>query len=178
MNNDETVASERSSSSENLPVLAGIEARIATQRRFRDRRPSQKAVMAALDSQPDLTSKEFTPKMRSQFMLRGPRPPDEPTEGRSTGHNTENIEDNTLEDSTPIAAASGTLLNIVSQSLQGINLPTELHGQYDQDPAFQPIIARPKDFHNFEVDGQLIYLKRQGGRVLCIPKIVINGRNA
>ena len=178
MNNDETVASERSSSSENLPVLAGIEARIATQRRFRDRRPSQKAVMAALDSQPDLTSKEFTPKMRSQFMLRGPRPPDEPTEGRSTGHNTENIEDNTLEDSTPIAAASGTLLNIVSQSLHGIDLPTELHGQYNQDPAFQPIIAQPKDFRNFEVDGQLIYLKRQGGRVLCIPKIVINGRNA
>ena len=122
--------------------------------------------MAASNSQPDLTSKEFASKVKSLFVLRGPRPPDEPTEGGSTDHNAEDVAGEALEGSTPIEATTGTLLNIVSQSLQGTDLPAELRGQYDQDPAFQPIIARPKDFRNFEVDGQLIYLKRQGGRVL------------
>ena len=134
--------------------------------------------MAASNSQPDLTSKEFASKVKSRFILRGPRPPDEPTEGGSTDHNAEDIAGEALEGSTPVEATTGTLLNIVSRSLQGTNLLVELRGQYNRDPAFQPIIAWPKDFCNFEVDRQLIYLKRQGGRVLCIPKIVINGGNA
>ena len=134
--------------------------------------------MAASNSQPDLTSKEFASKVKSRFVLRGPRPPDKPTEGGSTDHNAEDVAGEALEGSTPVEATTGTLLNIISRSLQGTDLPAELRGQYNRDPAFQPIIARPKDFRNFEVDGQLIYLKRQGGRVLCIPKIVINGCNA
>ena len=70
------------------------------------------------------------------------------------------------------------MLSIVSQSLQGINLPAELHGKYKLDPAFQPIIDKPKDFRNFEVNEQLIYLKKQDQKVLCIPKIEIQGHSA
>ena len=69
------------------------------------------------------------------------------------------------------------LVNIVSQSLQGLDLLAELCGKYELDPTFKSILARPKDFRNFEVDEQLIYLKTQGKRVLCIPKVMIQGRS-
>ena len=181
VNDDDTTAidgTERSSINEDLPVLAGIEARIATRRGSRDRRPSQKAVMAASDSQSDITSKDFAAKMKSRFVLRGPRTPDKPTEGGSTDK-IENTVTNNSEGSRTIAtSAMDSLLSLVSQSLRGIDLPAELRGKYKLDPTFQPIITKPKDFRNFEVDDQLIYLKKQERRVLCIPKVVINGNSA
>lgn len=67
----------------------------------------------------------------------------------------------------------GSLLDIVSHSLQGLNLPAELRGKYGQDAAFKPIIAKPNKFQNFEVDGHLVYLKKSNTRLLCIPKILI-----
>ena len=82
--------------------------------------------------------------------------------------------DNSTDNMTESDALADSLLSIMSQGLQGIDLPVEVHGKYVLDPAFQPIIAKPKDFCNFEVNEQLIYLKRQEGRVLCIPKVVIN----
>ena len=168
VSDDDTTAGDHLSAIEDLPVLAGIEAQVATRWGSRDTWPSQKAVMAASSSQPELMSQEFTAKMRGHFVLKGPRPLEEPTEG---GRSTDDREQGTKTTST------GTPLNVVSQSLLEIDLLAELQGKYDSDPTFQPIIAKPKDFHNFEVDGQLIYLKQQAGRVLCIPKIVINGRN-
>ena len=74
--------------------------------------------------------------------------------------------------------AEGTLLNIVSQSLQGLDLLVELKGKFEEDSFFQSILKKPNEFRNFEVDDGLIYLKRQGSKVLCIPKIEILGRNA
>ena len=70
--------------------------------------------MAASDFQPELTAKEFTSKMKSRFVLRGPRPPDEPMEGGNTDNDTSNVDNNTEEDNTPIEKTTGTLLNIVS----------------------------------------------------------------
>ena len=68
-----------------LPVLAGIEARVATRRGTRDRRPSQKvADMALTASIPPRTSTGTAKKRRS--VLHGPRAPDESTEGGSTEH--------------------------------------------------------------------------------------------
>lgn len=185
VNDDDTSTTggiERPSTSEDLPMLAGIEARIATRRGSRDRRPSQKAASTALNSQPKLTSKEFAAKMKGRFVLKGPRPPNETTEGGSTDRSTNDIpqvaDDGVEEDTTPAVPTTGTLIDIISQSLQGIDLPAELRGKYELDPTFQPIIAKPKDFRNFEVEGQLIYLKGQGRRALCIPKIAIKGRSA
>ena len=70
------------------------------------------------------------------------------------------------------------LMNIVSHSLQGLDLLAELCGKYELDPVFQPIIAKLGDFWNFEVDGQIVYLKRKDTRILCIPKVVIQGHSA
>ena len=86
MNDNDTTTIDsdgRSFASENLPVLAGIEARIATQRGSRDRRPSKKAVMVASNSQSDLMSKESTARLKSCFVLKGPQPPDKTPEGRN-----------------------------------------------------------------------------------------------
>ena len=194
-----------------FPVLAGIEARIATRRGSRVRRPSQKkADMAAPDTTADSSTstaaresaKDFAARVKSRFVLRGPQAPHVSTEGGSTINeppistiHEENEPQSNVheEDSTtlteepaeppeamPVAAkeTSNTLLSIVSQSLQGLDLLAELRGKFELDPAFQPIIAKPKDFRNFEVDGQLVYLRAQGKRVLCIPKIAIQGRSA
>ncbi|KAF8814451.1 hypothetical protein BYT27DRAFT_7021729, partial [Phlegmacium glaucopus] len=37
---------------------------------------------------------------------------------------------------------------------------------------------RPGDFRNFEIIDQLVYLKESDRQVLCIPKILIQGRSA
>ena len=138
-------------------------------------------------------------------MLKGPLAPHESTEGgstvndespQSTLHEKETpseeppaeIEVNesqntTHKEETPTEVllateTSSTLFDLASQSMQGLDLLAELRGKYELDPTLQPIIARPKDFRNFEVDEQLIYLKTQGKQVLCIPKVVIQGRSA
>jgi Integrase zinc binding domain len=40
------------------------------------------------------------------------------------------------------------------------------------------IIKKPKDFRNFLVKDEIIYLNQDGNKVLCVPKILINGRSA
>ena len=162
-----------------IPVLAGIEAQIVTRRGSQTRRPSQKAVMAASEDPVDGTAlptpviarwkspKNLAARIKSCFVLKGPRPPVEATEGGST------VNKNTSNDE----PTEGTLVNIVSQSLQGLDLLARLRGKFDLDPAFKSIIERPSDFRNFEVEEGLIYLKDSERRVLCIPKKLIDGRN-
>ena len=176
---------------ETLPVLAGIEARIATRRGTRNRRPSQKAVMA---SESAMTPAPARP-VKSRSVRKVLRPVHESTEGGSTVEQSRSTvqEEETIpahehegppadiqlpEPVNPVNETTDTLLNIVSESLQGLDLLKEIRGKFDSDPTFQPIIAKPKEFRNFEVDGQLVYLKKQGKRVLCIPKMLIQGRSA
>ena len=193
-----------------FPVLAGIEARIATRQGSRVRWPSQKKADMAADatsakptsSAAKESAEDFATRVKGRFVLRGPQAPHESTEGGSTIneppirtiHEENEPQSNVHEEDSamltkepiepseamPVAAkeTSNTLLSIESQSLQGLDLLAELHGKFKLDPAFQPIIARPKDFQNFEVDEQLVYLKVHGKRVLCIPKISIQGRSA
>ena len=47
-------------------------------------------------------------------------------------------------------------------------------GHYQNDLLFQSIMERPKDYRNFEVKNELIYLKEAGKSLLCIPKIIVN----
>ena len=173
-----------------IPVLAGIEARVVTRRGSRERRPSRRAVMAGLES-----SQDFAVRMKDRFVLRGPRNPVERTEGgRINSSIPAPVDTDTPVDAdTPVpdapapvdtpdpvgaSLADGSgLLSIVAQSTQGVDLLTVLRGRYGSDSAFSSILARPHDFRNFELEDQLIYLKRPGGRVLCIPKISIQGRN-
>jgi hypothetical protein len=184
---------------EELPVLAGIEAKIATRRGSRVRRPTEKAVMAGsavmVDSE---TSREFAARMKNRFVLRGHRTPVEQKEGGLTANLTPTIsedEPTAVQDNLPMTPAcvgvdtlpensqvpgldDTSLLGVVSQSMRGLDLLSELRGKYSVDPAFQLILARPGDFRNFEVDNNLVYLKQAGKRVLCIPKVLIQGRSA
>jgi hypothetical protein len=81
-------------------------------------------------------------------------------------------------EATRTIAPATSLLSQVSQSLKGLDLIKELNGKYELDPTFRAILKKPNDFRNFEVDGQAVYLKQQDKKVLCIPKVEIQGRNA
>ena len=71
--------------------------------------------------------------MKSCFILKGPQPPVEATEGRSTvNKNTSNHK-----------PMEGTLVNIVSQSLQGLDLLARLHGKFDLDPVLRSVTSSP-----------------------------------
>lgn len=70
-----------------------------------------------------------------------------------------------------------SLLDLISTSDVGINLIKELQGQYSNDLVFKDIINKPKEFWNFEIDDNLIYLKEFDKNLLCIPHILINGRS-
>ena len=70
---NDTVSGKQAPANENLPMLAGIEACIATQWGSCDRWPSQKAAMAASNSQPTITPKEFAAKLRGCFVLPDPQ---------------------------------------------------------------------------------------------------------
>jgi len=129
---DDTISSDRYTSREILPVLAGIEAVVATRRGSRVRQPSKKAVMAASNDSTAVTespsaptnieiapesSKDFAARMKSRFVLKGPRPPDEATEGGNTSTEpTESATEN-MELTLAVPPTEGTLINIVSQSL-------------------------------------------------------------
>ena len=172
-----------------LTLLAGMEAIVATHKP-----PRSKKLLGAETGRPE-TSREFAQRMKEQFVLRGPR---EPTEGgkestkenllpSNNGHAISS--DNALDDldhdrdnnssepkeaSIPIPEA--TLVNAL-ETEAGLNLPKELKGQYQNDPAFKMIMDKPKDFRNFEVKDDLIYLKLNGKNLLCIPKILIKERS-
>ena len=40
------------------------------------------------------------------------------------------------------------------------------------------ILDKPKDFRNFEKKENLVYLKENDKRLLCIPKVLVKGRSA
>jgi hypothetical protein len=63
-------------------------------------------------------------------------------------------------------------------SSEGINLINKFQGNYSQDPIFKAIIRKPKDFRNFLVDNKIVYLIQNRNKVLCVPKVLINGRSA
>ena len=173
----------------NMVVLAGMDAVVATHRDSSD--------PAAETGRPE-TSKEFAQRMRGKFVLRGPR---ERTEGengsklpitpvtepvarqRTDDHvNTDvdrDVTQSAMEADLPSEPDSDTgtsLINVLNQDAE-IDLLKELQGHYQDDPIFKPVLERPKDFRNFEVKDNLIYLKLDGKSLLGIPKIMINGRN-
>ena len=44
-----------------------------------------------------------------------------------------------------------TLINTL-ETEAGLDLTKEIKGQYQNDPAFKPIIDKPKDYRNFKID--------------------------
>ena len=65
-----------------------------------------------------------------------------------------------------------TLINTL-ETEASLNWTKEIKRQYQNDPAFKPIINKPKDYRNFKIKNDLIYLKLNGKELLCILKILI-----
>ena len=72
---------------------------------------------------------------------------------------------------------SETPLVNVLKSDAGVSLLNEIKGHYQDDLIFKSVLDKPKEFRNFEVKDDLIYLKLNRKSLLCIPKVIINGRN-
>ena len=159
-----------------LPVLAGIEAHVATRRGTRVRHMTEKAAAGRLESQP--SEIQSSVKTRRGHQEGGNRvdpplfhppvlptlddPPPEPIQGETR------LQEPVEEPSLPL----------LTQSSLGIDILSELRGKYIGDPVFRVILEKPDEFRNFEIKDQLIYLKSNDHRVLCIPRILIQGRNA
>ena len=177
-----------------LPVLAGIEAQVATRRGSRVKRLTEKAAWGWAQSSEDEssaavrqpeTSKNFATRMKDRFKLRGPqeggnRSDINPTTNKPVT-NAEIIEHTPeVHDTVPAVEERPDVLDLspLTQSSLGIDLLAELRGNYENDPLFRSILDKPSEFRNFEAKDGLIYLKVNDRRVLCVPKTTIQGRNA
>ena len=167
-----------------IPVLAGIEARVATRRGTRVRRLTEKAA-AAKDPDPSfvplipIERKEGeSPRIQTVSeqkqvpgtSLRVTTTPDKtPDEAPDTGPDT------TADDNTLVDRVADLWLR---QENLGLDIWSELRGKYLDDSFFRTILEKPNEFRNFESKEGLIYLKENDRRVLCIPKVTIQGRSA
>ena len=158
--------------SSGMPILAGMEAVVATRRSSRPQKPHQ---LGDSDDQPE-TSTEFTHHVVGRFVLHGPR---EQMEGRSTEpRDNEHGSTNIVQADDPSMGVinrplletgivrapkmdqlNTSLVEVVLESTAGIDLIKELKGCYQEDALFKPILDKPKEFRNFEVKDDLVYLK-------------------
>jgi hypothetical protein len=173
-----------------MVVLAGINAVVATHR------DSKKVRVPGPETGRPETSREFASRMKNKFVLRGPKDGTEGGLGNGkrlttplTHHNIdqndkENVDhqsnqedvdpdDQSNQDQTP--NIEHTLINVLKNDT-GLDLLIEIKGHYQDDSTFKSILERPKDFRNFEVVDDLIYIKMNGRNLLCIPKLMIDGR--
>jgi len=168
-----------------VPILAGIDATLVAQRRPR---AARKVPIPAETGRPE-TSKEFAARMKGRFALRGPRQ-------RKEGEGEDNIQQkpkelninitNDVPESHNNGDISGeltddystSLLTVISQSERGLDLEMELKNQYIKDPFFKNIIDKPRDFKNFLVEDGLMYVRTDGRKLLCIPRVMIKGESA
>ena len=176
-----------------VPLLAGIEARVVSTRRgSRTRRLTEKAAAALADASPTVPSRP-----RDHFVPHGPA---ERKEGRSVQlpQNAPQRDDTPQKDNVETSGHDGSAdqhpldpvdavintemsndldMSPLARNHLGIDILSELPGKYVSDPFFRAILDKPREFRNFEVKDQLIYLKESGKHVLCIPKINIQGRS-
>ena len=174
-----------------VPVLAGMEARVATRRGSRVRRLTEKAAWGRHENLEDLPAAgKPSPSKVVALRVKDRVPPRGPQEGGSIPNmlNTPSSAPVAASDEVPEIAEPApqetavqvepTVVPLLTQSSLGIDIMTELRGKYGDDPLCRSILDRPKEFRNFEIKDQLIYLKENEKQVLCIPKILVQGRNA
>jgi hypothetical protein len=61
-------------------------------------------------------------------------------------------------------------------SIGGLDIQNLIEGKYGQDEIFKTVIEKPKEHKNFELEGNLLYIKLEGSKVLCVPDINHNSR--
>ena len=181
-----------------IPVLAGIEAQMATRRGTRLRRPTEKARAAQDSSSDEVDSVVSPPTQRKEGGIMAKTPKDDISYKEVIDRRTLANKDVVIEQ--PVEPAEQPIDVVVEQPVEpieqpieqidnpgralltkdslGIDLQSELQGKYTEDPFFQRILEKPKEFRNFECKEQLVYLKENDKRLLCIPKALIQGRSA
>ncbi|TEB28640.1 hypothetical protein FA13DRAFT_1602385, partial [Coprinellus micaceus] len=141
------------------------------------------AVPGAETGRPE-TGREFAARMKDRFVLKGPREPkegagekninppnSEEAQGANTPHNNKTGSGPKSEPPPP------SLIHLVKDTM-GIDITDAVKRRYEEDQFFKLILESPKDYRNFEVDPSgLVYQQSDGGRVLCIPKILYKGRS-
>ncbi|KAK0460756.1 hypothetical protein IW261DRAFT_1288537, partial [Armillaria novae-zelandiae] len=62
----------------------------------------------------------------------------------------------------------------------GLNFDKAIQHRYSEDPLFKRIVENPGHFTNFmwNQDTGLLYLKKDNDQLLCIPRVLVNGRSA
>lgn len=176
-----------------MPVLAGIETRIASRHGTRERHLTEKTASARRES-----SREFATHVRDCFVLRGPA---EQKKGEGTSSNTKNDPLDKGDDvvseindvSTPVpdlnrsdnidsdsnlpdegtshanlTATDDANTSLLSRSNLGVSLLDEIRGKYKEDTFFKSILEKPNEFWNFEIVEKLIYLKEE---VFTLPHL-------
>ncbi|KAJ3514053.1 hypothetical protein NLJ89_g2594 [Agrocybe chaxingu] len=172
-----------------MPILAGIQARVAVQRK-----PRAKPVPAET-GRPE-TAAEFAARVKDHFVLRGPR------EQKEGGEQEQIIQHNLPEGESPVQMpphdpdvevtgaipdkmtrvddiiSDASLLSVLTESRLGLDLEKEIRNNYGNDPVFRRIMKKPSEHKNFTVNNGLIYMLANSKKLLCIPNILIKGRSA
>ncbi|KAJ2911813.1 hypothetical protein MD484_g8600, partial [Candolleomyces efflorescens] len=175
------------------PILTGLEA-LAARVESRSRRKEKELPAESGRSE---TGREFAARMAPHFTIRGPREKGgEDAAGRSMptapvpkGNDVPRLTikvpplpkpkfGSAPADPGNVAPQPPMSLVQMVESTAGIDLIHELRDSYSQDPIFKPIVAKPSEFRNFVVENGIVYLKENSKRLLCIPKVLILGRNA
>jgi hypothetical protein len=161
-----------------MPVLAGVEARVASRRSTRVWHPTEKARQQ--DQSDEDVQPVVPPRFRSTLYTKqkGGGSVDTTSTPVETGEiiedQNESIKPFVPDQPDRVENLQTNNTSFLSQSNLGIDLMTELQGKYTD----HLILDKPKEFRNFEVKDRLIYLKESGHTVLCIPKTSLQGRSA
>ncbi|PBK81302.1 hypothetical protein ARMGADRAFT_948499, partial [Armillaria gallica] len=72
---------------------------------------------------------------------------------------------------TDLASSSlSSLTGLVSTQLLGINLLPVVHAHISGDMLLSKVLAASSQFKNFTVENGLVYLRKDGRKLLCIPE--------
>ncbi|KAI0820499.1 hypothetical protein BC628DRAFT_1330232, partial [Trametes gibbosa] len=69
------------------------------------------------------------------------------------------------------------LIEHLATSTDGIHLQDEIRHRYNEDAFFGDILTNLKQHKNFSFEDGLVLLKDQGRELLCVPNILVSGRN-
>lgn len=88
-----------------------------------------------------------------------------------------NLEEQVTQETLTEGLVNPTLIEVVTSDDEGFDFPSCLKGRYSEDEFFKHVLEKPREFKNFEIKDGLVFLSREGGTALCIPRCSINGRS-
>ena len=71
--------------------------------------------------------------------------------------------------------SSYSLIKLVTASTNSVDILQCLKTKYAEDPFFRVSLEKRKDYWNFEITDDLVYLKVGPKHLLCISKVLVNG---